>query len=202
MQMRALDHAIELLYHPLASEIPTKRLALEAARDLFTYLPASKNDPTDADTRQKLLLAAYSALFPFLYSGGVGLSHSIGHAIGASYGIPHGITSCISLAAVIRDKAVHNPNEAVQIARLIPYIGNVSSGDVSRDAVAVGDAVAQLVETLGHKSTLSSVNSLVFPDKRCTLTSNRTTSSQERKRRLRCVHWVGTVTTHILRPVR
>ena len=85
--IRALDHALELLYHPLASEVPTKRLCLAAIQDLFTWLPDSKTKPEDAAIRQRLLLAAYSSLFPFLYTGGVGLSHSIGHSIGATYGV-------------------------------------------------------------------------------------------------------------------
>jgi 3-oxoacid CoA-transferase len=155
--MRALDHAVELMYHPLASEIPTKRLCLEAIKDLFAYLPQSKTSPTDAEIRSKLFLACYASLFPFLFSGGVGLSHSIGHAIGSSYAIPHGITSCLSLAPVVRLKA-SNPNEAKQIARIIPYIGKESTGVDSKDAQMVADAIASLVEELGLKTTLTAVS--------------------------------------------
>jgi 3-oxoacid CoA-transferase len=154
--MRALDHAVELMYHPLASEIPTKRLCLEAIRDLFMYLPQSKADPEDANVRTKLFLACYASLFPFLFSGGVGLSHSIGHAIGATYGIPHGITSCLSLAPVVHLKA-ENPDEAEQIARIIPYINKQSTGDNGQDAHLVAGAIADLVEHLGLKTTLTAV---------------------------------------------
>ncbi|KAF2009814.1 hypothetical protein BU24DRAFT_400279 [Aaosphaeria arxii CBS 175.79] len=155
--MRSLDHAVELMYHPLASEIPTKRMCLEAIKDLFTYLPQSKANPEDADIRTKLFLACYSSLFPFLYTGGVGLSHSIGHAIGATYSIPHGITSCLSLAPTVHFKA-QNPDEARQIARIIPYIGRQSTGNDEEDSHVVADAIAQLVEVLGHKTTLTSYN--------------------------------------------
>lgn len=154
--MRALDHAVELMYHPLAAEIPTKRLCLEAIKDLFTYLPLSKADPNDAEIRSKLFLACYASLFPFLFSGGVGLSHSIGHAIGASYGIPHGVTSCLSLAPVVRLKA-SNPDEAKQIARIVPYIGKNATGDNNKDAQMVADAIADLVEKLGLKTALTAV---------------------------------------------
>jgi len=152
--MRALDHAVELMYHPLAAEIPTKRMCLEAIKDLYTYLPQSKENPEDADVRTKLFLACYSSLFPFLFTGGVGLSHSIGHAIGASYSIPHGITSCLSLAPTMHFKA-SNPDEARQIARIVPYLGKQSTGNDEKDAHMVGDAIAELVEKLGHKTTLS-----------------------------------------------
>ncbi|UPX11386.1 uncharacterized protein EKO05_0001992 [Ascochyta rabiei] len=155
--MRALDHAVELMYHPLASEVPTKRLCLEAIKDLFTYLPQSKANPDNSEVRTKLFLACYASLFPFLFSGGVGLSHSIGHAIGATYAIPHGITSCLSLAPVVRLKA-NNPSEAKQIARILPYINKQSTGDSSKDARVVADSIAELVEQLGLKTTLTAYN--------------------------------------------
>ena len=145
------------MYHPLAAEIPTKRMSLEAIKDLFTFLPQSKANPDDAEIRTKLFLACYSSLFPFLYTGGVGLSHSIGHAIGATYSIPHGITSCLSLAPTVHFKA-SNPEEAKQIARIIPYIGKQSTGSDEKDSHIVADAIARLVEELGHKTTLSAVS--------------------------------------------
>jgi 3-oxoacid CoA-transferase len=156
-QIRSLDHAVELMYHPLAAEIPTKRMSLEAIKDLFTYLPQSKANPEDAEVRTKLFLACYSSLFPFLYTGGVGLSHSIGHAIGATYSIPHGITSCLSLAPTVHFKA-SNPEEAKQIARIIPYIGKQSAGSDEKDAHVVADAISGLVEELGHRTTLTAVS--------------------------------------------
>ncbi|RYN93470.1 hypothetical protein AA0119_g9451 [Alternaria tenuissima] len=155
--IRSLDHAVELMYHPLAAEIPTKRMSLEAIKDLFTYLPQSKADPDNAEVRTKLFVACYSSLFPFLYTGGVGLSHSIGHAIGATYSIPHGITSCLSLAPTVHFKA-SNPEEAKQIARIIPYIGKQSAGSDEKDSHLVADAIAELVEELGHKTTLTAYN--------------------------------------------
>ncbi|KAJ4359324.1 hypothetical protein N0V95_002248, partial [Ascochyta clinopodiicola] len=150
-------HAVELMYHPLASEVPTKRLCLEAIKDLFTYLPQSKANPGDAEVRTKLFLACYASLFPFLFSGGVGLSHSIGHAIGATYAIPHGITSCLSLAPVVRLKA-SSPSEARQIARILPYIAKQSTGDSRKDAQVVADSIADLIEQLGLKTTLTAYN--------------------------------------------
>jgi 3-oxoacid CoA-transferase len=97
----------------------------------------------------------------FLYTGGVGLSHSIGHAIGATYSIPHGITSCLSLAPTVHFKA-SNPEEAKQIARIIPYIGKQTAGSEEGDSHIVGDAISELVEMLGHKTTLSAVNIPVY----------------------------------------
>ncbi len=187
--IRSLDHAVELLYHPLASEIPTKALALSSISMLFSLLPACKADPTDADIRQKLFLACYASLFPFLYTGGVGLSHSIGHALGATYGIPHGITSCLTLAPTLALKAKTKPEEAKQVARILPVIGEKSTGSVQGDAELVSKRVAELVEGLGHKSTLTQVGYMIFlasvkwswRESR-KLTMNSTKSRLERKR--------------------
>ena len=87
----------------------------------------------------------------------MGLSHSIGHALGATYSIPHGITSCLTLSPVVALKAKTKPEEAAQIARILPFIGRESTGTNQGDALLVSKAIADLVEGLGHKSTLNQV---------------------------------------------
>ncbi|KAL2376595.1 hypothetical protein RJZ90_007399 [Blastomyces dermatitidis] len=172
-QIRALDHALELLYNPSAPEVPTKRLALSSLTDLFTLLPQCHANPQDADVRQRLFLGGYAALFPFQFSGPLGLSHGIGHAIGSAYGISHGITSCISLGKVIRFMAeraregggggektgIGKVGEAVQIARAVPFIpGLRGTGDVVKDALFVAEAVEGLVVKLGLGTGLADYN--------------------------------------------
>ncbi|KLJ07692.1 hypothetical protein EMPG_16836 [Blastomyces silverae] len=169
--IRALDHALELLYSPSAPEVPTKRLALSSLTDLFTLLPQCHANPQDADVRQRLFLGGYAALFPFQFSGALGLSHAIGHAIGSTYGIPHGITSCISLGKVVRFMAerarerggektgIGKVGEAVQIARAVPFVpGLRGTGDVVRDALLVAEAVEELVVKLGLGTGLADYN--------------------------------------------
>jgi alcohol dehydrogenase class IV len=155
--IRALDHAVELLYHPTATEVPAKQLVLTALGSLFKYLPKCKDDPKNEDYISKLQLAAFSSLYPLgtNVKGGIGLSHTIGYALGSPYGIPHGITSCISLAGVVRLKA-SNPAEAEQIARALPFTGTgPRSGDDKEDALKVGDAIEELVNGLGLGTRLS-----------------------------------------------
>lgn len=96
----------------------------------------------------------------------MGLSHSIGHALGATYEIPHGITSCLSLAPVVAFKARTQPNEAKMIARVLPVIGKKSEGNDEKDALEVSKAIAELVEELGHKTSLTevSVSMKIKPD--------------------------------------
>ena len=153
--IRALDHAVELMYHPYATEAPTKTLALAAIQGLFEYLPKAKEDPENEDYITRLQLASFNSLYPVGQNvkGGLGLSHSIGYALGSPYGIPHGITSCISLPGVVKLKA-QDPANAAQLARILPAIGQIGSGDDKADALEVGDAIARLVKNLGLESTL------------------------------------------------
>lgn len=154
--IRALDHAVELMYHPTAAEAPTKSLALAAIHILFEYLPKAKAHPKDEDHITRLQLACFNSLYPFGQNvkGGLGLSHSIGYALGSPYGIPHGITSCISLAGVVKLKA-RDPVAAAQLARVLPTIGQSRSGNDRADTIKVGDAVDRLLKELELESTLS-----------------------------------------------
>lgn len=157
--IRALDHAVELLYHPKSTEAPAKPLCLSAIEGLFTYLPKSKAEPKSEDFITRLQLASFSSLYPIGLDmgGGLGLSHAMGYALGSPYGIPHGITSCISLAGVVRLK-VQNPENAAQIARALPFIGRSKSGNDQKDALEVADAIEKLVKDLGLDTRLKDYN--------------------------------------------
>jgi len=157
--IRSLDHAVELLYNPTSTEVPAKQLVLTAISTLFEYLPKSKAEPNNQDYITRLLLAAFSSLYPFgtNVKGGLGLSHSLGYALGSPYSIPHGITSCLTLAKVVRLKA-EDPENAAQIARILPFIGQTRSGDDRQDAMKVGDAIEGLVKELGLPSTAEEYN--------------------------------------------
>jgi alcohol dehydrogenase class IV len=156
--IRALDHAIELLYHPSATEVPCKQIGLQAISNLFTHLPKSNaSHPNDAEAITQLYLAAFTSL-GFLgqnMKGSLGLSHTMGYALGSPYGIPHGITSCLTLGHVMKLKAHSSRDDAAQIARILPFIGQTRSGDDVTDATKAGDAVLDLVQRLGLKTTLT-----------------------------------------------
>lgn len=104
--IRALDHAVETIYHPNSSEVPWKALASASIQTLFEHLPTVaktsnsedhgnnyENSALDSeydDTLVHLHLAAWAAagLRGSNFGGGMGLSHSLGHALGSPYGIP------------------------------------------------------------------------------------------------------------------
>lgn len=63
---------------------------------------------------------------------------------------------------MIRFKADSSIDDCKQISRILPYIGKESSGNVAEDARVVSTAIAELVESLGHKTTLTEVSSSYF----------------------------------------
>ncbi|KAJ9635823.1 hypothetical protein H2201_000184 [Coniosporium apollinis] len=175
--MRAMDHAMELMYHPTATEMPARRMALSAASDLFAYLPKYKDDPKDEDAITQLQLASYASLgfIGLNLKGGLGLSHSLGYALGSPYSIPHGITSCLTLGHVLKLKA-QKPEDAAQIARVLPLIGQPRSGNDREDAIKVGDEILKLVDSLGLKTNLKEYN---VGDDQATVIANRATGVKE-----------------------
>lgn len=153
--IRALDHAVELMYNPAATEAPCKALSLTSIQALFEFLPKWKSDPKNEDFITKCQLAAFTSLNPMGVNvvGGIGLSHSLGYALGSPYSIPHGITSCLTLGKVVKLKA-EDPAAAEQIARILPFLGESKTGDDKKDAIKVGDLIIDLVKRLGLETNL------------------------------------------------
>ncbi|KAI0712977.1 hypothetical protein C8T65DRAFT_717920 [Cerioporus squamosus] len=140
--IRALDHAVENLYRPLAPP-PIKHLCYGAIADLFKYLPISKANPQDIVARQKLQIASWMSLWP------VKLSKF--RCLGATYGIPHGITSCLTLAPVVAlmaETASKEDKEWLAGALFQPP----QAGDIKQLSVEIHST---LVDGLGLHSTLS-----------------------------------------------
>lgn len=150
--MRAMDHAIECMYHPHSTEVPWKALSQWAVKEMFECLPlARESHPQDENVTIRLMLAAYasSGLKGENLPGGMGLSHSLGHALGSPYNIPHGLTSCMTLGKVVKLKAQESSGNASQIARLLGATGGNPTGDDLKDALEVGDRLLTLVQSLG-----------------------------------------------------
>jgi len=153
--LRALDHAIEQMYHPTATEL-ARLMCLQAVSGLFINLPRYKKDPTDQEVITQLQIAAYASLgyLGLNTKGPLGLSHTLGYALGSPYKIPHGVTSCLTLGHVVKLKA-EEPASAEQIARMAPFVGLTRGGHDEQDAKQVGQTILDLVENLGLKTTLT-----------------------------------------------
>jgi len=91
--------------------------------------------------------------FAGVQSVGTGLSHAIGRVIGSTWDIPHGITSCLTLAEVMRTQARKHPDRLVLIAKAE---GQDSMGlSESRQAMSAADRVEELVKDLRLSKRLS-----------------------------------------------
>ncbi|KZW00315.1 alcohol dehydrogenase IV [Exidia glandulosa HHB12029] len=155
--MRAMDHAVESLYRPMVPP-PLKAMCYAAIEDLFTYLPQSKADPQNIIVRQKLQIASWMSLWPLKlekYSP-LGLSHSLGHKLGARYSIGHGFTSCLTLAPTVHLMAtIADQEDKESLQKALRFINKPSTGSLDGDVHVLADAIAQLVEDLGLKTTLT-----------------------------------------------
>ncbi|KAH9831318.1 Iron-containing alcohol dehydrogenase, partial [Teratosphaeria destructans] len=84
------------------------------------------------------------------------LSHALGYALGSPYQIPHGVTSSPDARA---RREAQGPARRRTMRRSWRawrrLLGVKASGDATRDAVAVGDAILELVQRLGLRTTLT-----------------------------------------------
>lgn len=114
--IKALDHAIEGLVGSGHQPITTP-LALVGIRGIATSLAASR-DREAIETRLHCQIAAWQCYFaPATIR--LGLSHRLGHVLGGSYHVPHSLTSCITLAPVMRTLAKAVPGKLAAIANAL-----------------------------------------------------------------------------------
>lgn len=90
--------------------------------------------------------------FAGVLSVGTGLSHAIGRTIGATWNIPHGITSCLTLAEVMKIESAKSPERLALIARAEGRrIDGLRLEEAALQAVI---GVAELVHELGLRKRL------------------------------------------------
>ena len=148
--VRSLDHAVEAVYSPRHQPY-VDTLALEAIRILFQSLKASNSNPADLASRLSCQIAAWMS-FAGVLSVGTGLSHAIGRVIGATWSIPHGITSCLTLAEVMRSEATRNPERLVMVARAEGQ--SIDGISAQKAAMSAAYGVTRLIHDLGLSKRL------------------------------------------------
>lgn len=141
--MKAVDHAVEQLCHPVRAPF-ADALALDGLKRLATGLAATRADPASLDARLECQFGMWLAISGVGSGRGMGPSHAIGHTLGGSYGVPHGVTSCVILPAVLTWTAqVARPQQALVAGAL--------------GAASAAEGVGGLVAALGLPSNLKSV---------------------------------------------
>ena len=134
--VRGIDHAVEAILS-IEANAYCDGLALHALR-LFAENLQKGDDKARLACQQASWLAASS-----IARVNYGASHGIGHALGGTADVPHGHTSCIMLPHVLRYNA---PATAVKQKLIAEALG--------RPRMSAGDAVAELVRSLGQPATL------------------------------------------------
>lgn len=104
----AMTHALEAYVSVMATPY-TDGIALEAAKQIFEYLPrAYDNGPNDPEAREGMANAATMAGMAFA-NAFLGVCHSMAHKLGAFHHIPHGIANALMIDYVIRYNCAEAP---------------------------------------------------------------------------------------------
>jgi alcohol dehydrogenase class IV len=150
--MDALTHAIEAVVSKGGNPI-SEGLALQAIRMVVQYLPISVEKPQDVEARAQMQIASTMAGWAFGVAG-VGLVHGMSHSLGARVGVPHGTANGIILPHVMRFNAGAAAAKLALCARALGVTGELDDAQL---AAAGADAVASLLQRIGHPTKLSEV---------------------------------------------
>ena len=160
----AVTHALEAYAAMLATDY-TDGLALQALKNIFTYLPrAYDNGQTDVEAREKMANAATIAGMAFA-NAFLGICHSMAHKLGAFYHLPHGVANALMIEEVIRFNACEapakmgtfsqydHPHTLARYAEVADYLGlggNTNEEKLENLIKAVNDLKARV----GIKATI------------------------------------------------
>ena len=117
----ALTHAIEGYTCNWHSDM-TDGLCLQAAQEIFTYLPRAYVDGDDREAREKMHNAAALAGLGF-GNAMASIAHALGHTLGALYHIPHGVAVGLFLPYTLEYIAAENADRIAVLARALNLRG-------------------------------------------------------------------------------
>lgn len=129
--MDALVHAVEA-YIGRSTTRDTRANAIEAVREIHTYLLRAYRNGQDAEAREHMLHAAYCAGLAFTKSY-VGYVHAVAHSLGGQYGIAHGLANAVLLPYFLDEYAESCEHRLADLAR---RAGVVPQAMNDRDAAA------------------------------------------------------------------
>jgi alcohol dehydrogenase class IV len=135
--MDALTHAIES-YVGLSNQPFSNALALDAIKNIFTYLPLSYDG--DLNAREKVHYAASQAGMAFS-NANLGIVHTLSDITGVLFTtgfIPHGLANAIYLPYCIKFNALTAPERYVEIGHFIGLNGD--------DEEVINDLCAKIFE--------------------------------------------------------
>lgn len=134
----ALTHAIEA-YVSVRRNPTSDLLALDAIRQIATYLPRAFEQGEDREARNAMMLAAHHAGIAFCNSS-VALVHAMSRPIGANFQIAHGASNAMLLRVVTEFTAPAMPDRYRTIAEAfgLDVAGQSDEAAAQRLVEAVG----------------------------------------------------------------
>lgn len=160
----AMTHALEAYASMLATSY-TDALAIQALKDIFTYLPRAYEDgATDPKAREKMANASTMAGMAFA-NAFLGVCHSMAHKLGAFHHLPHGVANALLITEVMKFNAADapakmgtfsqydHPHTLARYAEIASALGLDGGTDEERFDKLL-QAVEELKEKVGIKKTI------------------------------------------------
>ena len=105
----AVSHALEAIASVMATDY-TDGLALQALKNLFTWLPKAYEDGSNVQAREKVANAATMAGMAFA-NAFLGVMHSMAPKLGAFHHVAHGLANALMMDEVLRFHAAEAPTK-------------------------------------------------------------------------------------------
>lgn len=150
----ALSHAFEAFVSNASSAV-TDLYALEAIRLIHSNLLISYQNPTDIQSRGKMMLASLYAGLAFS-NASLGCVHSLAHSLGGYFDLPHGECNAILLPHVVDFNFKSASERYIQIAKTVNL--PVSGLNNTQIKTMLIDYLKNFNHSLGIHSGLSDKN--------------------------------------------
>ncbi|MBR1566734.1 MAG: bifunctional acetaldehyde-CoA/alcohol dehydrogenase [Oscillospiraceae bacterium] len=159
----AVSHALEAIASVMATDY-TDGLALQALKNLFTWLPVAYEDGNNVQAREKVANAATMAGMAFA-NAFLGVMHSMAHKLGAFHHVAHGLANALMMDEVLRFNASEaptkmgtfpqydHPHTLARYAMVADYIGCGGNTDEEKFAALI-QKIDELKAAIGIKPTI------------------------------------------------
>ena len=159
----AVSHALEAIASVMATDY-TDGLALQALKNLFTWLPVAYEDGNNVQAREKVANAATMAGMAFA-NAFLGVMHSMAHKLGAFHHVAHGLANALMMDEVLRFNAAEaptkmgtfpqydHPHTLARYAMVADYLGCGGATDEEKFAALIRK-IDELKAAIGIKPTI------------------------------------------------
>ena len=159
----AVSHALEAIASVMATDY-TDGLALQALKNLFTWLPVAYEDGNNVQAREKVANAATMAGMAFA-NAFLGVMHSMAHKLGAFHHVAHGLANALMMDEVLRFNAAEaptkmgtfpqydHPHTLARYAMVADYLGCGGNTDEEKFAALIRK-IDELKAAIGIKPTI------------------------------------------------